>query len=284
MAIFGLLQPTIGNIENIGVQIAGHFVSFKNNVAEFQDTLVTLLTTYMKVNERELQLAVAAAAKETSKIESMAKAIFLQRQRPSMTELAQAHGRQSQMRFARGEREDFSTFSQMCRFPLTMDTLVQQYVYLLKCMHNAPGVGDLWPYVRSIVVCPILLKNIESVTIVAIDVKPIVALIVASKHVGDACVSIKKFRASCIDPFLNNQQSKLQMNWSVVLQLYLAAFQAKSIRLVCWRNVVECMRTKSFDQACTGETLQAVDTFVSSEVFDAENALGMLRRGIRAFG
>eukprot|EP00961_Rhodomonas_salina_P022690 304484-Rhodomonas_salina.1 len=133
-----------------------------------------------------------------------------------------------------------------------------------------------------VVVCPILLRNVTAAQVVRIDLPTILLVLSVVKNIGDPNASVKRFRSCCIDPFMSRQRARMAVNWSIVMKLYLTAFQRMSIRHECWKEVVQRNEHLCWDQACTAEALQAVDSFVEREPFDTAYALRTVEQSVRS--
>eukprot|EP00961_Rhodomonas_salina_P025974 350937-Rhodomonas_salina.1 len=88
-AVTGLLQDAVGSScpgrDEIGAQVARHLMGFRNSTAEHQETLITLLTTYIQIRKADVQKLFDASASTTSDKIAGVQALFLQRLRPSMS-------------------------------------------------------------------------------------------------------------------------------------------------------------------------------------------------------
>jgi hypothetical protein len=88
---------------------------------------------------------------------------FMLKLRPSLTELAAGH---SGVIFSK-ENENFQSFREVCRFPMHMSSMLQRYIYMLKCMNNVERDIETDSYIKTIIRCPILQKNVERTSVVS---------------------------------------------------------------------------------------------------------------------
>lgn len=83
----------------------------------------------------------------------------------------------------------------------------------------------------------------------------------------------------CMEPFFSKRK---QVNWTIVLKLYLAAMQRPEVREECWSIVMQRQSHFGWDGGCVSETLHAIREFIQSHEFDGEYSLGMVYRSIRS--
>lgn len=285
-AVTGLFVSRFGKDcrDDVGSSIARHLMGFRNSCAEHEETLVTLLTTYMVVDRKRLESKFAVEQKDEDNMLLGVKNMFLRRLRPSLTEMAaQNMSGYGKLRNLCGEKEDFITFAGACRFPVHMSIVMQKYIYVLKAMHEDENVNGLnmTPFIQSAITCPVLFGNIEKTSVVQVDESPVLMIVGCVRNIGEPALCLKRFRVKCIEPFVSGRQSELYMNWSIVLKLYLIAYQKPSVRRNLWVQSIRRMQNLVWEQACTGDAIESVNSFVASEVFDSAFAIGMLHRSLR---
>ncbi len=199
--------------------------------------------------------------------------------RPSLSSMISANAEEAKYRT---DEENFASFANVCRFPLNVAKTMQTYIYFLKCLDPTDIKCSTSPWLDIAVRCPILRGNIEKTNVVKVDSKTILEVLHSARNIGEAPVSLKQFRGACIDPFVTRQDARVALTWTVVLRLYLGAFQRQSVRDACWRGLVAGMPALKWDKSCTSETLASVNAFVAREVFDSDNCLRMLEASVRA--
>lgn len=269
--------------DTIGMQVSRYLMGFRSQAEQHEETLTTLLTSYMRVAVDDMSGVFEEERQVTDQVAHGMKSVFLQRLRPSLTEIAARH--QPSNGAAQGglggyEKENFQTFSSGCRFPLNMSNMMQRLIYFYKAISDTEL--DTTKQIEGCVSCPVLFGNIQKMSVVSIEIPVILSVITCARNVGEPSVALKHFRCKCMEPFFSGRQMQHTVNWTVVLKLYLAAMQRKSIRSECWRLVVQRQSNLQWDQGCNAETMNAVNGFVQSERFDTEYALGMLVRSIRS--
>lgn len=267
-----------------GMEVARYLMGLRSPVQEHQMTLATLLSTYMQINHQALQALLRVEQENEDGITDGVRTLFLQRMRPSLSDMAArqtvALAGYGSMSFA--EEENFVSFCRGCRFPINMSNSMQRYVYFLKCISD-PGRGiDTDAHIKLCIACPVILSNVNRMSVVLVECPVIVSLISIVQNIGEPSVMLKKFRSECMDPFLGSRRARDSVNWTTVLKLYLAAYQREKFRGECWNAIVRKHQSSlGWDAGSTSETRQAVDKFVDAEPFDTGYALGMVDRAVR---
>eukprot|EP00961_Rhodomonas_salina_P159591 2149370-Rhodomonas_salina.1 len=232
-AVTGLFVSRFGKDcrDDVGSSIARHLMGFRNSCAEHEETLVTLLTTYMVVDRKRLESKFAVEQKDEDNMLLGVKNMFLRRLRPSLTEMAaQNMSGYGKLRNLCGEKEDFITFAGACRFPVHMSIVMQKYIYVLKAMHEDENVNGLnmTPFIQSAITCPVLFGNIEKTSVVQVDESPVLMIVGCVRNIGEPALCLKRFRKP-------------------------------SVRRNLWVQSIRRMQNLVWEQACTGDAIESMN-------------------------
>eukprot|EP00961_Rhodomonas_salina_P030015 404305-Rhodomonas_salina.6 len=116
-AVLGLFRRPESGLQGVqddaGVQVARHLVGFRNSAMEHEETLITLLTTYMSIDVRGVLALFDKTEREQKQLAVGVKSVFMQRLRPSLTAMAESQNarRVHYGGAAKGDVEDFAVFS-----------------------------------------------------------------------------------------------------------------------------------------------------------------------------
>jgi len=254
--------------DDAGVQMGRHLMGVRNTAAENQETLTGLLTSYIHIDSSAISELFKKRESEKLKLHVGTQAKFAMHQRPSLTEMVgNAGGRKGH-----GELHDsdsFQTFSTNCKFPLHMTIAMQRYIYFLKAMDESHVEANVLPSrIRLAISCPILHENITNTRITQVDTATITRVIQDCRHTGEPSADLKRFRRECVEPFFSSSVNREFLNWTVILRLYLAAYQRPAIRQQCWVNVLRRVHQVLVDESANSETGNAVVKFVESNPLD----------------
>eukprot|EP00961_Rhodomonas_salina_P011100 148523-Rhodomonas_salina.4 len=144
-----------------------------------------------------------------------------------------------------------------------------------QCMEGGERKLDVDRFIKAVVHCPVLAKNISNANVVTVEITPIIQVITAAQNIGDACNALKEFKSVCVDSFVPYNVMRAVVSWSVIMKLYLAAYQRPKVRNECWRRVIQrCIPSLNM-HACHNELLQALTEFVAKHDFAADDIFGI---------
>eukprot|EP00961_Rhodomonas_salina_P297654 3937395-Rhodomonas_salina.4 len=145
-----------------------------------------------------------------------------------------------------------------------------------QCMEGGEKKLDLERFIKAVVHCPVLAKNISKANVVTVEITPIIQVITAAQNIGDPCNALKEFKSVCVDSFVPFNVMRAVVSWSVIMKLYLAAYQRAKVRNECWRRVIQrCIPSLNM-HACHNEVLQALTEFVGKHELAADDIFGIV--------
>lgn len=237
-----------GNLRTRCLQFTANLGDQRYTTEEYNDAAVALLSCIMVSESFGSDVQIHIATKKDLEVQMKQKQLEVYKGRPRLLSLL--NDRKQSDKLLAGSAYNMNTFDSwmnFTKFPNTISKKTRGVVYL---MMSTPGI-DHAEWVHKCLTKDMAL-SVLAVPIVNPEVQVLSRIISDIDFRSQAFLELAKFRSECLVG-LSPKHLK-EMTLSVLMQLYVCAYQCKHVWKECWRHVLPVM---SFP------IIQMVENFVS---------------------
>ena len=279
-AYLAQLLPPTANAASIAGVLVCQVSAFRHTPQEYEETFAHILGgTVCRAREHLLAQSVQRLDARNTALRAATQRIYASLKRPSLTDIinsrksAEDGGGAS---YLAGNQDSLRGFCNAVMLPVNTTQRIKQALYYVASLpEGTPGREEGIEQVLGGGAATMVAKAAKTRQITNPDVAALKELIGSLKHSGPPCAGLQRFKEMCVPGATGRS-----LQWSLLLQLYAAAYSRPAVSKELWRHVIQLCTERGgvswVQTVASPEVESRVQEFVRQNPMDIATAVSLM--------